>query len=69
MKQLILILPDVESWPKNASTGNFDYNAVKKSIVSCISKRLMREVTEEEVKEMVTDVRIRHNRITLVIRL
>ena len=69
MKQLILMLPEVRSWPINPLTKNFDYNAVKKRITSHISKKLKREVTEEELKGMVTDVKLIHNRITLFFRL
>lgn len=60
MKQIVLIDP---------SKFNFNYNAIKKSIVSYISKKLMREVNEEELKGMITDVRIIHNQIALDIKL
>lgn len=60
MKQIVLIDP---------SKFNFSYNAIKKSIVSYISKKLMREVNEKELKGMITDVRIIHNQLALDIKL
>ena len=60
MKQIVLI---------NPSEFNFNYNAIKKSIVSYISTKLMREVNEEELKGMITDVRIIHNQLALDIKL
>ena len=60
MKQIVLI---------DSSKFNFNYNAIKKSIVSYISTKLMREVNEEELKSMITDVRIIHNQLALDIKL
>lgn len=60
MKQIVLIDP---------SKFNFSYNAIKKSIVSYISTKLMREVNEEELKGMITDVRIINNQLALDIKL
>lgn len=60
MKQIVLIDP---------SKFNFNYNAIKKSIVSYISTKLMREANEEELKGMITDVRIINNQLAVNIKL